>query len=162
MSNINDFGINPGDPTLDQMLVDEAATVLREMDPFPASRHNERSDATARYVRSFFELRGEPTAKIELSKIVLLDPRVVANVAASDLGPAGKARVKDMVTDLVDHARQYLAKRNLRAPQAIPSSLLKDLAEFVECNLSQHVSDSIRGRITVDLTIHPVQATSIR
>jgi len=161
MSNISDFATGPSEPTLEEMLQKEALRVQENMDAFTANRHNERTDVAARYLRDFFRSLCSPTEAIGLSQIVNLNPSAVANVVAWDLKPAGKERVIDMLTDLVDHARQYLAERRSESEQ-IPPSLTKGLADLIQCNLAQHVSHPIRGRITLDLTIHPVRANSSR
>src|ERR1035438_7974912 len=90
MSNIKNFATGPSDPTLEEMLQREALRVLENMDPFTASRHNERTDVAARYMRDFFRTLCSPTEAIGLSEIVNLNPSAVANVVAWDLKPAGK------------------------------------------------------------------------
>lgn len=161
MSNISDFATGPSEPTLEEMLQTENRRVALEMDPFHAARHNERTEVAARYLRDFFRTLCSPTEAIGLSKVVVLNPGAVANVVAWDLKPAGKEGVIDMLTDLVDHARQYLAERRSETAQ-IPPSLEKGLADFIQRNLAQHISHPIRSRITLDLAIHPAPATPPR
>ena len=161
MSNIIDFATDPSEPTLDEMLQAETRRVALEIDPFHATRHNERTDVAARYVRDFYRCLCCPTEAILLSEVVHLNPCAVANVVAWDLGPAGKERIIDLLTDLVDHARQFLAER-LAETEQIPPSFAKGLVDLVQCNLARHVSHPIRRRITLDLVIHPAPANFSR
>jgi hypothetical protein len=164
MSIINDLAFNPEGPTLDDMLQAEAALVQRKMDQYNASRHNERMDVTAGYVSDFVRTRRSRIDRIKpirLSEVVALDPSAVADDLVPDLGPEGRARFADMVQDLTDHARQYLAEVQA-VVEDFPQSVAKELAEFIERSLARHVSHPIRSRITLDFAIHPTESDYVR
>lgn len=165
MSNISNLSDGATGSTLDDMLQGEATLVRREMDPYNAAYHIERMDVAAGNVSDFVRRRRSQEDKINpiwLSEVVILDPCAVADEVASDLGREGKARVMSMVQDLIDHARQYLVDRQQFAPEEIPPSLARALAEFIERSLARCISHPIRSRITLDFAIHTASVDSIR
>ena len=120
MSDINDFAMYRSEHTLDEMLRKEAERVLREMDFFSATRHNERTGVSACYARQYVLCHRVPQHKyrsVGLSDIVGLDSSVVAQDLFPDLEADGKDRVSHMIDDLVAHARTYLVEMQEAVPK---------------------------------------------
>ena len=167
MQDLNGLPIGPDQLTFDEMLQKEAARVFEEMDSFAATRHNERTEVTAGYVRRVVKIHRTRSGKsrvnkpIMLSDVIDLDPGEVAQVVAKRFGPEGRARVEEMVKDLINHARHYLADRQA-VVEEISQSLAKELAGFIERSLARHISHPFRSRITLDVAIDPACSNSVR